>query len=377
MLLTFNFNLNTGDTSGLPTTQLDFLRWFRDKPLVSFCINADHARPFNRSVSIDGNHILIEWCIPDFFERFHSEVVYDISEVIEQYKVDTILKPDYLIEEYLRAVRVNHPVREIMFVHMLWRGLFNTIMQMPNFLDGGLYRGSEEYAKKVHWEGIALNHSHEIICNSQFTYSDLQRYYRIMGRKVHCLPLGIFLDDYKYQPSLENRKVCYFGRLDSQKGMHWIFRDFVDRKEWWQKNPLIVLGEGAYESNICRAMREGLVDFHWAVPKNEMREILSTVKYCVFPSVYEPYCLALNEALAMGKVCLVSSTGGGMLEQVEDGKNGFVVDFWYSFLSDYIDKLEFELTEQNFAQITLAARKSARNVADHLNGLGKILWSNG
>jgi len=242
-------------------------------------------------------------------------------------------------------------------------------------VDGGLWRGAEEYAKKVHMEGIAIQNSREIICNSQFTYDDLHRYYTISrNQKVHCLPLGIYKENYPYKPCIGNKKVCYFGRLDSQKGIHWLLRDLVDRKDWWKENPLIVLGEGAYEPVICRAQRDGLVDFRWAVSKDEMKDILSGVKYCVFPSIYEPYCLALNEALCMGKICIVAATGGGMLEQVENGKNGFVIDFWYSFLADYIDNLEENVSSEDFTQISEEAHKNSRGIKDHLLALGDVLW---
>jgi len=375
MILTFNFNLNTGDSSGLPTVQSDFLQWFADKDIIDFCIIADPSKPLDRKIWSDGKHLHVAWTIPDYFDAFHPEVAKDIAELSHAYQVTTILKPDYLVEEYLRSIPLPKNSREIMFVHMLWRGLFNALMDQPNFIDGGLWRGAEEYAKKVHMEGIAIQNSREIICNSQFTYDDLHRYYTISRKqKVHCLPLGIYKENYPYKPCIDNKKVCYFGRLDSQKGIHWLLRDFVDRKDWWKENPIIVLGEGAYEPVICRAQRDGLVDFRWAVSKDEMKDILSEVKYCVFPSIYEPYCLALNEALCMGKICIVAATGGGMLEQVENGKNGFVVDFWYSFLADYIDNLEENVSPEDFAQISEEAHKNSRGIKDHLLALGDVLW---
>ena len=76
----------------------------------------------------------------------------------------------------------------------------------------------------------------------------------------------------------------------------------------------------------------------------------------------------------MGKICIVAATGGGMLEQVENGKNGFVIDFWYSFLADYIDNLEENVSSEDFTQISEEAHKNSRGIKDHLLALGDVLW---
>ena len=71
MILTFNFNLNTGDSSGLPTVQSNFLQWFADKDIIDFCIIADPSKPLDRKIWSDGKHLHVAWIIPDYFDAFH------------------------------------------------------------------------------------------------------------------------------------------------------------------------------------------------------------------------------------------------------------------------------------------------------------------
>jgi len=93
---------------------------------------------------------------------------------------------------------------------------------------------------------------------------------------------------------------------------------------------LYIIGKGPEEQNL-RSLTEKLelssvVTFLTRpIPNHEISALYAECDLYVQPSIVEPYGIAVLEAMACGKP-VVGTRVGGMLDTVEDGETGFLVD---------------------------------------------------
>jgi glycosyltransferase involved in cell wall biosynthesis len=113
------------------------------------------------------------------------------------------------------------------------------------------------------------------------------------------------------------------GRLHVQKGHKFLLQAFakVDRRA-----RLAIVGDGELRDELI-ALAEELqitdrVSFLGA--RADIAEFLSAIDVFVLPSLWEGQPIALLEALAIGKPCIVSNVDG-IPEIIEDGVNGYLV----------------------------------------------------
>lgn len=375
MILYFSFNLGDNDFSGLPTYSAMFLREFHEKEMVVINIIADPKDNVTNIVSKRvGRYIRIDCYLPNFLTSYKPELENLINEVLNRYKITNVVQPDYLVEEYLERVNLREKgVKKTLFVHLLYNGLMNKFVKEPYFEDH-IMSSMVYLGKNSHTEWKAVATSDIIICNSEFSKREVLKYFDnldLSKKEIYALPLGVEKDDIPYYPNLKSKKWAYFGRLDTMKGLWYLSKDWVLNPEEYKANPPIIMGDGMLEMLFMKAQfNDKLVDYRGPTYKPELYEVLKDVKYCVFPSIYEPYGLALNEALAMGKICIISNDDSGMHEQVtEKYKNGIVFDFKRDSVVNFINHNKLDLKD-----IPKRARETANDVEDHFKELEKILF---
>jgi glycosyltransferase involved in cell wall biosynthesis len=372
--------LGEADFSGLPTYSAMFLEEFKTKEMVVVNIIAD---PSDNNEKYEYKEIgavhMYNCYLPSFLSVYKPSLEDKIVSILGEYRIDKIVMPDYLVEEYMERVdeRVgfkNLGIKKVLFVHLLYTGLMNKFLHEPYFNDHLL--GAMTYlGKNCHTEWKAIVTSDIIICNSQFTANEVIKYYGDCGlsnKTIYAVPLGTVKDKIPFQPQLEGNKWAYFGRLDSMKGLWYISKDMVLNKELYQENPPLIIGDGMLEMLFMKAhFFEGLVNYQGLKNKKELAALLKDVKYCIFPSIYEPYGLALNEAMAMGKICIISNDASGMHEQVSNiQENGIVFDFRKDSIVNFIKSNTMDLST-----MPDKARASANNIKTHFKRLAKILFN--
>ena len=88
-----------------------------------------------------------------------------------------------------------------------------------------------------------------------------------------------------------------------------------------------VYGEGPYESELLEMTKannlEGII--HFKGGSSHLNELLSNYRYLLQPTYMECFSLSILESLA-ANVPVITTTVGGNLEIIEDGKNGFIFE---------------------------------------------------
>jgi glycosyltransferase involved in cell wall biosynthesis len=88
---------------------------------------------------------------------------------------------------------------------------------------------------------------------------------------------------------------------------------------------LVVVGEGSRREAIDRLVADGLAEHHDRLSPGSVSELLDDATVLVLPSRYEGLGRVVIEAFARGRG-VVASRAGGILDLVDDGEQGSLVD---------------------------------------------------
>ncbi|MDO8947210.1 MAG: glycosyltransferase family 4 protein [Desulfocapsaceae bacterium] len=143
---------------------------------------------------------------------------------------------------------------------------------------------------------------------------------RIPREKIKVLPNGIDVET--YQPKYADQGYgLYFGRLSREKGVKSLLRAHQGLKT---NLPLKMVGTGPLEEELRREYPE--VNFLGYQSGQALHDLIANSAFVVVPSEwYENCSMVVLEAMAMGKP-IIGSRIGGIPEQIEDGKTGFLFE---------------------------------------------------
>ncbi len=154
--------------------------------------------------------------------------------------------------------------------------------------------------------------------------SELLKDSRTEKNKVQVIPNGIELEDLK--PNYKDwGYILYFGRITPQKGVETLLRAYeVMSNERGFK--IKIVGDGPLLADLSKAYTNSMIEFTGRKTSDELLKLVSQSAFVVVPSQwYENCSMSVLEAMAMGKPVIASNIGG-LPEQVEDGKTGFLFE---------------------------------------------------
>ena len=167
------------------------------------------------------------------------------------------------------------------------------------------------------------------------THGDAEQWKQI-NPNVSVIPNIVTMNESEIYSNCKAKRVIFVGRMDSQKGYHFldaIWRNVEERHPDWR---LDIYGEGADLQENQSMIPKGKNVF----PHGQTLDILDKYKessILVLTSVYEPFGLVMPEAMSCGIPVVAFDCPYGPSEIVTEGKDGFLVDCYN--VEAFADKL--------------------------------------
>lgn len=304
--------------------------------------------------------IWIDW--NEIENPYSKEKIEHYREIIRS-KIPS--KVDYLIGDYMTLAYFDFVEAKIIYdVHVLGKPLYAAIKSNPGIhsLDKitstpitTLIDAQEFHFLK--FENRFISKAHRFIINSHNSGRFLKDLYtdEVEGKAMDYIPVASELKttSKKFDKTID---VYFFGRFHPVKGFHLMFA------QDWKDHPLCIRG---LDSRVLSESSRDMLKTHsinvsaWAWDSTRLVEELLSSRLVIFPSIYEPWGLALQEALALGCICLANKNNSGHEEQIEDGVNGFLVDMkspdWFKRVSEVL-----ALPEQALNEISNMAKQRSK-----------------
>lgn len=191
-------------------------------------------------------------------------------------------------------------------------------------------------------EKTALEMADCVIAVSNGMKDDIVKLFDVNPNKVKIIYNGIDTDEYvvqedpavlfKYGINPDKPIVLFVGRITRQKGIIHL----VNAIKYINDEAQIVLCAGAADTpeikaemeqgvNEVQKTRNNVIWIQKMLPKNEIIKLYGYANVFCCPSIYEPFGIINLEAMACS-TAVVASAVGGIVEIIEDGKTGFLVE---------------------------------------------------
>jgi len=168
----------------------------------------------------------------------------------------------------------------------------------------------------------------KIICSSQSTLNDLQKYFEVDSRKLCVIYLGMNLDEFAplrndehckakntiLKKGVEEPYLLFVGTIEPRKNLQNLLKAFAILKEKNRfKGKLVVIGMKGWNSDGLATMVEELgikdrVIFPGFVTNEELRFFYTLSAALIMPSFYEGFGFPIVEAFNCGTPVVTSMT---------------------------------------------------------------------
>jgi glycosyltransferase involved in cell wall biosynthesis len=158
------------------------------------------------------------------------------------------------------------------------------------------------------------------------------RYLEALGAQsssIHVAPNAVDVAFWSERPpSAQPRDpsrplLLYSGRLARSKGIDVALRAFA-ASSISKRARFVIAGDGPERLALERAAPRG-VEFLGSTDAETLRRLYHEADLLVFPSLYDPWGLVVNEAACAGLASVASNAAGVTRDVIRDGENGLVV----------------------------------------------------
>jgi len=122
-------------------------------------------------------------------------------------------------------------------------------------------------------------------------------------------------------------KVLMAGRLAKGKGFEELIQAAKKVTKREEKISFLIAGEGSLEWKIKKSIRDNGLEDHFLLLgyRDDLHRVMKAADLFVLPSHAEGTPRAITEAMAAG-LPVIATRVGGIPEQIEDGKNGLLIE---------------------------------------------------
>jgi len=149
------------------------------------------------------------------------------------------------------------------------------------------------------------------------------------SQAIHVAPNAVDVEFWSKRPAdakprdPERPLLLYSGRLVRSKGVDIALSAFA-RSRLAGSARLVVAGDGPERARLERSAPPG-VEFRGSTDARTLRRLYHEATLLLFPSLYDPWGLVLNEAACADLAAVASDAAGATRDLVHDGENGLVV----------------------------------------------------
>ena len=191
----------------------------------------------------------------------------------------------------------------------------------------GSYFKSLLLSIEAYWHKWARSYeSVDLFLSPSKFIAELVARYRIDEKKIEVLGNGIETNKYIHS-NLDNNYAIYFGRISREKGIEVLLKAHNLMSAEQNKNVKVniglkILGTGPLLEKLKNEYFQ--VEFLGYKTGNELKKLIGESSFVVVPSQCNENCsMSVLESMAYGKP-VIGSRIGGLPEQIEDNKTGFL-----------------------------------------------------
>ena len=259
----------------------------------------------------------------DWTMQLNFNMISKASELItKEGKFDVIHAHDWLVAYAAKTLKDSFGIPLVSTIHATEAGR-----------NSGIHDEVQRYVNDTEW--LLTYESSEVIVNSKFMKSDLQRLFGLPFEKINVVPNGINTTvyngverDYEFrrQYALDNEKIILFmGRLVYEKGVQHLISAMPKILSGYNDAKLVIAGRGGMIEQLKGQVEAmGLQDkvcFAGYLNSKQVSKMYKCADVSVFPSTYEPFGIVALEAMLAGVPAVVSDVGG-LNEIVDHRVNG-------------------------------------------------------
>lgn len=280
-------------------------------------------------LSPSGNPLLNIPIVKDYF--FSLVSFREVVRLCREYQIDIIHGQSPSSYGYGLLRKVNMPF--VVTLHGTSFGEFGSHFNVPlSFINRSVIFGALSEMLAAFLSCIEYKCADKVIAVSKATAEETVRFYRLPKDHVVAIHNGIDLSiftDSQVEEENEEPTILSVGRLSWRKGykylidaMFHVLSEYLDAK-------LVIVGYGDQRIPLQRYVRklgiESSVCFLGSVSGRKLYSLYHKTDVYVQPSLYEPFGIAILEAMSMGKP-IVSTCVGGIPELVTNGVEGLLVE---------------------------------------------------
>ena len=259
----------------------------------------------------------------DWIMQLNFNLISKATELInKEGPFDVIHAHDWLVAYAAKTLKDSFKIPVVSTIHATESGR-----------NSGIHDEVQRYINDTEW--MLTYESTEVIVNSNFMKSELQRLFGLPFEKINVIPNGVNLNlyngverDYNFrrQYAADNEKIIlYVGRLVYEKGIQNLISAMPKVLNNYHDSKLIIAGKGGMIDELRDEVRrlniENKVYFTGYLNLTQVTKMYKCADVAVFPSTYEPFGVVALEGMLSGTPVVVSDVGG-LNEIVEHRVNG-------------------------------------------------------
>ena len=259
----------------------------------------------------------------DWIMQLNFNLISKATELInKEGPFDVIHAHDWLVAYAAKTLKDSFKIPVVSTIHATESGR-----------NSGIHDEVQRYINDTEW--MLTYESTEVLVNSNFMKSELQRLFGLPFEKINVIPNGVNLNlyngverDYNFrrQYAADNEKIIlYVGRLVYEKGIQNLISAMPKVLNNYHDSKLIIAGKGGMIDELRDEVRrlniENKVYFTGYLNLTQVTKMYKCADVAVFPSTYEPFGVVALEGMLSGTPVVVSDVGG-LNEIVEHRVNG-------------------------------------------------------